>query len=421
MKIKNFNLAKQLLCMVFIIFIIILIALGYLLPRVLLPVYENNLYTILKQQSMLHKEEYYNENNSTDIAFIYVNSDGTIVSSTNLSTILSLPTNSLVEKIVKEEGNFVYLGKMYYYVSTNVGKVKRIALANDSYIDNIKKGIFDRISPIIFSTMLIISGLVLIWSQLLIKKIERLKDKVDNINNDKYNKKFNYIFEDELLSLSNAIDDMKETLKTQEEYKNQMYQNISHDFKTPLTVMKSYIEGIEDGIQDPDEGKRIIKEQIIKLEQKVHSLLYLNKINYLKDQHNFKNEITDVSLVIKESVEKFKLQNPSINWEITMSESNNDFNGSFDMWEAVIDNLLNNFVRYTESVIKITLKNNKIILYNDGPNIDINILNDIFTPYKKGIKGEFGLGLSIVKKTVSLIGYEITVKNEKKGVTFMIR
>ena len=41
--------------------------------------------------------------------------------------------------------------------------------------------------------------------------------------------------------------------------------------------------------------------------------------------------------------------------------------------------LLTNFLRYAKEKIKITVKNNKIILYNDGENIDENILNNIFT------------------------------------------
>lgn len=90
------------------------------------------------------------------------------------------------------------------------------------------------------------------------------------------------------------------------------------------------------------------------------------------------------------------------------------------MWEAIIYNILNNFMRYADKKIEITLKNDNVIMYNDGPNIDENILNDIFTPYKKGINGQFGLGLSIVKKTLMLCGYEITVKNEKKGISFVI-
>ena len=96
------------------------------------------------------------------------------------------------------------------------------------------------------------------------------------------------------------------------------------------------------------------------------------------------------------------------------------FYGTYDYFETVIDNILANFMRYTESTIKITAKNNRLTLYNDGPNIDDTLLEGIFTPFRKGIKGEFGLGLSIVKKTLLLMNYDITVKNEKKGVSFVI-
>ena len=70
--------------------------------------------------------------------------------------------------------------------------------------------------------------------------------------------------------------------------------------------------------------------------------------------------------------------------------------------------------------VKITAKQNKLILYNDGEQIDNDFLEVIFTPFRKGIKGEFGLGLSIVKKTLNIMGYDITIKNEKKGVSFII-
>ena len=91
------------------------------------------------------------------------------------------------------------------------------------------------------------------------------------------------------------------------------------------------------------------------------------------------------------------------------------------MWETIIDNLLNNFMRYTKSEIKITIKNKKITLFNDGDKIDENILNNIFTPYEKGLNGMFGLGLSIVKKTLQILDYDITVNNVKNGVNFIIK
>jgi len=420
--IKKFNLSKQLLCIVIVIFGVITVAIGYLLPKVLLPVYESNIYTILKQPL-----EFMNDTNfddyefNSDIAYLYITNEGKVIESTNLINVIKISTEQLIKRIDSQSGNFTYLGSKYYYIAETDNYVTKIAITNDNYIITIKEEIIDTIFPILLFTLLIIVGLVLLWSQLLIKKIERLKEKIDNLDNDNYTDRFNYYFDDELKSLSKSIDDMKDTLKEQEEYKNQMYQNISHDFKTPLTVIKSYIEGMEDGIQDKDEGARIISEQVNKLELKVHSLLYLNKLNYIKDLDNYKHETTDVSRVITESVEKFKIQRPDVEWEVNIIDKKSDFKGTFDMWEAIIDNLLNNFVRYAEKNIKITIKNNKITLYNDGPNIDPNILNDIFTPYKKGIKGQFGLGLSIVKKTIMLFGYEITVHNEKKGISFIIK
>ena len=59
-------------------------------------------------------------------------------------------------------------------------------------------------------------------------------------------------------------------------------------------------------------------------------------------------------------------------------------------------------------------------MYNDGEPIDKDFLEVIFTPFRKGIKGEFGLGLSIVKKTLNLMDYDILIRNEKKGVSFIM-
>lgn len=419
---KDFNLSKQLLWIVIVIFSVIVLALGYLLPSVLVPVYENNIYNILKQPlDLMNDSDFNNYEFDSDIAYLYVTNDGNIIQSTNLFKVIKISSKQILSKIDNTHGKFSYLGKTYYYTSETDNYVTKIAITNDNYIIKIKEEIINTIFPVLIFTLLIIIGLVLLWSQLLIKRVEHLKEKVDNLDNDNYKNKFNYCFNDELYSLSNSIDSMKETLKRQDEYKNQMYQNISHDFKTPITVIKSYIEGIEDGIETKEEGLKVIKEQINKLELKVHSLLYLNKLNYIKDLDNIKKETTDVSRAIIESVEKFKIQTPNVKWDVNLQDKKCIYRGTFDMWEAIIDNLLNNFVRYADKSIKITIKNNKIILYNDGPNIDPNILNDIFTPYKKGVKGQFGLGLSIVKKTIMLLGYEISVHNEKKGISFIIK
>jgi len=284
-----------------------------------------------------------------------------------------------------------------------------------------RKDIFNTIFLTVGITFVITLALLMLWSNRVVSKIKKLKDKVDNLNNDNYDHKITLKNDDELYTLAMAIENMRIYLKEQEEYKNQMYQNISHDFKTPLTVMKSYIEASEDGMETKEKTLEVIKEQIEKLEIKVHSLLYLNKINYIRDKKENLNEVVEVDEIIDKSIEKFKVVRPDIEFSVSYDKKHHTFRGSSDMWEAIIDNILGNFVRYARKSIKVTIKNNKITLYNDGPNIDENIINNIFTPYEKGVKGVFGLGLSIVQKTLSLLNYEIIIENQKKGVMFTIR
>ena len=52
--------------------------------------------------------------------------------------------------------------------------------------------------------------------------------------------------------------------------------------------------------------------------------------------------------------------------------------------------------------------------------IDNAIISNLFLPYTKGKKGQTGLGLSIVKRTVNLFGYNITATNYDNGVAFVI-
>lgn len=405
-----------------IVFIVI-ISLGIVLPKTLLPIYEENLYNHLRQ-SLLLLENPTNVSNkiSSEIAYIYVTEDNSsVILSDNISSIIDIKDiNIILNNTTRSYGNFIHNKKIYYYALEETSSLKKIAITGNNYINRMKAEILKIILIVVGITFVIISLLILIWSNNLVNRIKKLKDKIDNINNDDYNHKNIYDYDDELYTLEVAIENMRVYLKEQEEYKNQMYQNISHDFKTPITVMKSYIEASEDGIETKDSALEICKEQLKKLEIKVHSLLYLNKLNYFQEKKDNLNEKCDVSKVVLSSIEKFNPSRPDVEFVLDIDKKNVMFRGSEEMWEAIIDNILGNFMRYAKTKVKITIKNNKIILYNDGPNVDENVLTNIFTPYEKGVKGVFGLGLSIVKKTLIFLNYDINIENEKKGVKFII-
>ena len=421
---KEISLTNQLIFICILIVLIICIALGIILPKELLPIYEQNIYNKLKQPLILvnNSEDINKEdiNNETDIAYIYIINDS-ILTSYNINNVIPNYSNDILKYIQNKQGKFIYKNKLYYYYNNYITSNEiKISLTNDNYINGMRRNILHTILIITGITFTICSLILIIWSNNLVNKIILLKKKIDNLDNDKYKVKLNHNVKDEIYSLNESIDNMKVYLKNNENYKNQTYQNISHDFKTPITVIKSYIEATEDGIETNEKSLEIIKEQIDKLENKVHSLLYLNKLNYIKDKNENKRSITNVSSIIKSSTDKFKLIRPDINFIIDIDNSS-IFRGTSDMWETIIDNLLNNFMRYTKSEIKITIKNKKITLFNDGDKIDENILNNIFTPYEKGLNGMFGLGLSIVKKTLQILDYDITVNNVKNGVNFIIK
>ena len=414
------NLYRQILTIVLIMFALIYISIAIILPKVLIPFYEKNIYLYLKTPLDVVRNDVSSTEIDSSIAYIYETND-VITTSSNLKELINLSPDQILENINGEFGKFEYQKKTYYYNTLTDEHSYKIAITNDNYIRQMRADTLEALFPVLLITLLLMLAIVAWWSQSLAQKIRYLKEKVDNLDNDNYKDKYNYKVDDELKVLSKAIDDMKLTLHKQEEYKNQMYQNISHDFKTPLTVIKSYIEAIEDGVEDEKDGLKIIKQEIKKLEIKVHSLLYLNKLTYFKDMENYKSGVISIVDILENSVSKFKVTRPDIKWQIDILDKKTDFKGSNDMWEAIIDNILSNFIRYAKKEIKITVKNKRITFYNDGPNIDENILNDMFTPYKKGINGQFGLGLSIVKQTLSLLGYEVIAKNERNGISFIIK
>lgn len=419
MKYIRNKLSHQLVSLIGVIFAIVFIFLGIILPKTLISVAEKSIYSYLSEPLKFVEADVDKSLLNTEVAYIYIVSDDIIVSD-NFKGIKGLDNAKyIIKKMTNRYGKFRYNHQTYYYYKIVNEDAIKIAISDDRYIDITKTRILSAILPIIVITCLMISLVLILWSTLIVRKIEKIKDMVDNIDNPNYDSSISFSTDDEIKSLAKAIEDMRITLINQEKYRNRMYQNISHDFKTPLTVIKTYVEAVYDGVEDEKTALKIIDKQSKKLEQKVHSLLYLNKLDYLMESKNIKIEKVDMNKIINEEIEKFKFHRKNINF-ILEKDKKSVYYGTYEHWETVLDNILGNFMRYAKTEIKITLKQNRIVLFNDGEKIDEDFLDVIFTPYRKDIKGEYGLGLSIVKKTLNIINYDIKIKNNKKGVSFII-
>lgn len=406
--IKNLNLKKQLGYLVLISLVLSLISLVVILPKLLTPFYENNIYNLLSQPLS------YQDKNTNNIVFIVKNNNGVYVSSDFNKMIDEKYVDNILLVATNSKGKFNIDSNTYYYTKND----KVISITDDSYIKNLEDNLRRIILPLVSITIFIITLVLVIWNNHIVNKITKIQEKVNNLNNNNYTHSYNFTINDELNSLINSVEYMRCEINTKEEYKNDMYQSLSHELKTPITVISSYVEAANDKIITYEDAVKTIGDEIKTLSDDVNKILELNKINYLKDTKE-SYEIIDITELLNEVITKYKIQRPDVNFLLDIKKINK-VRGTYDTWRIIIDNLLSNFIRYADKNIKITFKRNKMMFYNDGEAIPDNLIRDVFTKYKMGIKGNFGLGLSIVKNSLELYGYKIKVENKDNGVLFTI-
>lgn len=415
--INNLDLKSQLIYITIFSLIISFISLIIILPNLLTPFYEKNIYELLNQPLSFIKGD--SSTSSNDIAFIIVNNDNTYISSNFNDYFSNTDINSIILNASEDHGKFKLNGQTYYYNTISRNFEEIITLTDDSYIITQRKNLSLIIFPVVTATLLVIAAVLITWGNQLVKKISKIKEKVDNLDNNKYNHSYKFKMNDELNSLINSAEYMRKELNSKDAYKNNMFQTISHELKTPISVISSYVEAANDNMISHKEALKTIESEVKVLSDDVNKVLQLNKLNYLNENNEYKDSTIDITKLLKDLVKKYKIQRPDVKFKLDI-EKENIVKGTYDIWKTVIDNLFGNFVVYAEKEIKVTIKNKKLEFYNDGPNIEKNLINDIFTQYKKGINGKFGLGLSIVKQSLNLYDYKIKVQNEEKGVLFVI-
>ena len=275
-----------------------------------------------------------------------------------------------------------------------------VSFVPQSYMDQFKLTLVNGVVNILLVIVGILFLLLMLWVGYLIHSLKQIEVYIN-----KYRKgqkaELKLDRNDEVGELGRAIVQMNDEIKRQEQLKEEMVQNISHDLKTPIATIKSYGESIKDGIypyETLEKSVDVIIEHANRLEKKVHSLLLLNRMGYLiaEDKGNDK---TDMKAVIEKVILSLKVFKPSI--ELKTDLTSCSYYGSEEPWRVVIENILDNALRYAKTEITIDLKPDYCIIYNDGINIPEERIEQLFRPYEKGQGGQFGLGLAIVKRVLT--------------------
>ena len=243
----------------------------------------------------------------------------------------------------------------------------------------------------------------------------------------------------ELVDLTNALNDMKDELSKTEELQKDLMANVSHDLKTPLTMIKAYAELILDiNINDKEKCKNnltIIIEEVNRLNELVNDILALTKVENDLDKLDISS--FDLIKLIEKIVKQHNIYVIKDGYSIEFIHNNIKelmIDADKKKIEQVIYNLLNNALNYTGEDKKVIIKVEEsdkdytIMVIDSGKGIDKKEIDHIFDRYYRSKKNHkryvygTGLGLSIVKNILLLHNYEYGVTSKKnKGTTFYFK
>lgn len=424
---KKFSIVKQLIVLFSLVFLLAIILFAMFVNRNLERSYEResfsrlNIYVLTTESYWKNGEPVSVIVDKADYPFSYyqgnANDNYKISYSDNSSKIATPEDVYYVISQMKEQNkqHGIYENVFYSYEKSDNGNYI-IFFTNTDYIEHLKDCITKQLIFIFVIITVFALIVILIWSKFISNRLFKLNNFIEKLSERDYRDKCEDGYPDEIGMLSKEIDKVRQKIKYNENVKQDMLQNISHDFKTPIAVINNYAEAIQDGMAEPKEAATILLSQTQTLRKKVNTLLQYNRLEYLEHDKDF--EKVSMKQVVESVLNIYKYQNKP---KITAKFKNEViYYGYFENFYTVVSNIVDNANRYAKDNIIITLYDNQVEIYNDGPQIDEQFLNSNFRAYEKGFNGQFGLGMSIVVKTLKFFNMKLEVKNREVGVSFII-
>ncbi len=328
-------------------------------------------------------------------------------------------SEALLYGIKVNKGEYVFLFSMLSDVNSNSMAIK---------------------GQLIYITLLVIIFAILIsmfLSKMISKPIEQITAKSKQLANGEYNVVFdkNGILEiDELADTLNYLE--SEVSKT-DEYRRDLMANVSHDLKTPLTMIKAYAEMIRDisykDKEKMDKHLEVIISETDRLNILVGDILTLSKLQANADILNI--DTFDLCEEVREILKKYEIMKETENYNFIVNMPEKALiRADKNKINQVIYNLINNAMNYTgnDKNVWINIIENKkdylVEIKDSGKGIEKEHLEHIWERYYKHEKNHqrnvigTGLGLSIVKNILESHDFEYGVKSIKnKGTTFYFK
>lgn len=364
----------------------------------------------------------------------------------------SIPTEALkmeagTSQVYEFEENASSDNSQYFYC-------ERLADGTLVVISISVKAISDTVNIIkmILSFVIVIAAVISMDSAYLLSKsvtspLLRLNDIASEIGKLNFSVKYEEDRQDEIGSLGDTLNELSDQLqetvtslqgelkkeKNLEAMRTQFIAQASHEMQTPIAVINSYIEAIEDGmVEDEAEKDRyftIIREETDKMSKLVRGMLDISQIE--AGTFNIKREYFDLYNLLERVVDKFHAIAEKRN---VIFESDTLSDDEFPVYaddfrlEQVLTNFIFNAFKHTtqgkKTILRWQEKSNqmRIEVFNEGNGIREEEIPLIWGSFYKANTGAsekgIGLGLAIAKSILELHRYRFGVKNVPGGIVF---
>ncbi len=295
-------------------------------------------------------------------------------------------------------------------------------------------------NQLVFLTVLVIFFACLIslfLSNKITNPIVKITEKAKKMREGNYDIKFDRSEILEIDELADTLNHLGEDLSKIDELRRDLMANVSHDLKTPLTMIRAYAEMVRDiSYKDKDKMDKdlnVIIEETERLNILVNDILDLSKMQADADTLNI--EEFDLTQVINEVMRRYEILKTTEDYKFIVDLPEKAIiKADKQKIMQVIYNLINNAINYTgdDKVVYITVKNSKkeyiVEVRDTGKGIKKDEIPYIWDKYYKKDKKHqrnvvsTGIGLSIVKEILSKHKFDYGVKSIlKKGSTFYFK
>ena len=286
------------------------------------------------------------------------------------------------------------------------------------------------ISIILFELAFIVT---IIISRRLSKPIADITETAKDFGAGDYDVSFNAKGYAEVEELSNVLENAKDEIKKVTDLRKELIANVSHDLRTPLTMVKAYAEMIRDLSGDNpvkrEEHLKVIIDESDRLSNLVNDLLAISRI----ESGNMELNKQNFSIVEKlnDCMTRYKLLIEQEGYDIQyIPDEDREVYADMEKIDQVIYNFINNAINYSgeEKIIRVVQKNMhdcvRIEVVDNGQGISKELLPKVFDRYYRGEKYKrdvvgTGLGLSICKEILKKHDFAFGVQStEGVGSTF---